>query len=520
MQPGSPYFDAQLRADRDAIQQVYDNLGYRNASVEVEPGFNADRTEANPVITVREGPRLLVDHILIAGNFRTRTETIERELQIKEGEPLSTGAVNSSRSRLSALGLFRRVDITELRHGNETTRDLLVTVEEAPPTTVAFGGGVEGRLRVVRRAEDGGIAAEKFEVAPRASFEIGRRNVFGKNRSVNLVTSLSLHPKDSPFFLGQAPSTSSGSFGFPEYRIQGTYREPQLFNTAFDSLVTGAVEQQIRSSFNFARKSLTAQASRLVARKVALSGSYQLQFTKLLDVAVDPVNQPIIDRVFASVRLSSFLVSGGYDTRNDQVDPTAGGYLGLTGQIAGRRIGSDVGFAKSSFTAQVFHLLPRSHATVFAAQARLGLAKGFPRDVTKTDDQGQTVVAQDVQELPEPERFFAGGDATNRGFALDTLGRPATIQNGFPIGGNGLLIFNAELRVPVRGGLQVVGFVDTGNVFEKAGDIALGDLRTSVGFGLRYKSPVGPLRFDMGFKVHREPGEGAHAWFVSFGQAF
>ena len=152
------------------------------------------------------------------------------------------------------------------------------------------------------------------------------------------------------------------------------------------------VEQQIRSSFNFARKSVTAQASRLVARNVAVSGLYQLQFTKLLDVAVDPVNQPIIDRVFASVRLSSFLASGSYDTRNDQVDPTAGGYLGLSGQVAGRRIGSDVGFAKSSFTAQTFHLLPHAHATVFAAQARLGLATGFPRDVVTADDQGQTVI--------------------------------------------------------------------------------------------------------------------------------
>src|ERR1019366_6984033 len=89
LQPGQPYFEARLRGDRDAMQQLYANLGYRNASVDVDPGFNADRTEANPVFTVREGPRLLVDHILIAGNLRTRPVTIERELQIKAGDPLS-----------------------------------------------------------------------------------------------------------------------------------------------------------------------------------------------------------------------------------------------------------------------------------------------------------------------------------------------------------------------------------------------------------------------------------------------
>jgi outer membrane protein insertion porin family len=107
-----------------------------------------------------------------------------------------------------------------------------------------------------------------------------------------------------------------------------------------------------------------------------------------------------------------------------------------------------------------------------------------------------------------------------RGFALDSLGRPDTIKDGFPIGGNGETIFNAELRSPVRKGLQGVGFVDTGNVFAHAVDIDLLALRTAIGFGLRYKSPVGPIRFDMGFKVRPETGERRSAWFITFGQAF
>jgi outer membrane translocation and assembly module TamA len=89
-----------------------------------------------------------------------------------------------------------------------------------------------------------------------------------------------------------------------------------------------------------------------------------------------------------------------------------------------------------------------------------------------------------------------------------------------PIGGNGLVIFNAELRAPVSGGLGVVGFVDTGNVFSRVAGIDLGELRSAVGGGVRYKSPFGPIRFDLGFKVNRQQGEGLTAWFVSFGQAF
>ena len=120
-----------------------------------------------------------------------------------------------------------------------------------------------------------------------------------------------------------------------------------------------------------------------------------------------------------------------------------------------------------------------------------------------------------------------------RGFALDTLGvrhrrRGTTTRStkaGFPIGGNALVILNAELRVPVRGGLGVVGFVDTGNVFARVADMDVTLLRSAVGFGVRYKSPIGPMRIDLGFKVPREPlppgqRESLTALHISLGQAF
>jgi len=134
-------------------------------------------------------------------------------------------------------------------------------------------------------------------------------------------------------------------------------------------------------------------------------------------------------------------------------------------------------------------------------------------------------VLTEIEELPQSERFFAGGDTTVRGFALDTLGTPATIdKNGFPIGGNGVVLFNAELRVPVGRGVGFVGFLDTGNVFAQVSDIYLGDLRSSAGFGVRYKSPVGPIRIDLGFKLRREVVAGQlerlTALHISFGEAF
>lgn len=532
LQPGQPYFEGQLAADRDAIVLTLADLGYQNASVEANPNFSADLTRADPLLVVREGPRIFVDHVLIVGNVHTSTQTIERELLVKPGHPLGLAAVNESQRRLASLGLFRRARITELGHGEETRRDVIVTVEEAPTTTVGYGAGGEMLLRVVRRAEDGGVAAQRVEFAPRASFQIGRRNLFGKNRSINFFTSVSLYPKDPAFFPGQSAASSDGGYGLSEYRVLGTFREPRAFDTAADATLTGILEQQIRSSFNFSRRSVGIEVSRRLTGEVSVSGNYQIQRTRVFDEKVSPSEQLLIDRRFAQVRLSSFSGTVISDTRDDQIEPRSGHYWSVNGQLAARRIGSQVGFAKSFVTGQLFRTLPHTNRMVFAADARLGLAAGFPRDVVRTDVQRQSVgevdqqpIVETVQDLPASERFFAGGDTTVRGFALDTLGTTETIKEGFAVGGNGLVIFNAELRLPVRGGLGVVGFIDAGNVFARVTDLDLTELRGAIGFGFRYRSPVGPLRVDIGFKLNREEivqgrREGLTAVHVSFGQAF
>jgi outer membrane protein insertion porin family len=509
LQPGSPYVPEQVGIDREAIQLAYLNLGYQNAIVEAVPEYTADRSRVTMRYAIQEGARIFVGHVLIVGNLRTRSDTIERELQVKTGDPFSLAAINESQRRLASLGLFRRARIAELRHGDETTRDLLVTVEEAPPTIVGFGGGVEGRLRPVRSEALGGAVRDEFEVAPRVFFEVGRRNLFGRVRSVNFFSSVSLHPKDAEFVADQ-PVAGSGGYGFVEYRLLGTFREPRLLDTPFDGFATLNLEQQKRSSFNFSRRGASVEAARKLTRDWAVSGGYQIQRTRLFDVRVSDADRPdidrIFDRVFAQFRLSAFSVSLIRDTRDDSVEPGSGGYLSANGQLAARAIGSEVGFVKSFLSAQVFHTIRGTRRLVLAGSARLGLATGF------------TIGAQ----LPASERFFAGGDTTIRGFALDRVGIPGQTldQNGLPLGGNGLVIFNAELRAPVWGGLGVVGFIDSGNVFARASDLDLGQLRSAVGGGIRYKSPFGPIRFDLGFKVNRRPEERLTAWFVSFGQAF
>jgi outer membrane protein insertion porin family len=493
---GQPYIPDQAVKDRDAIQSLYQDRGYINAGVDVknEPGVN----QSAVVVTfaISEGPRVLVDHVLIVGNVRTRTETIERELQVKPNDPFSLSAITESQRRLAALGLFRRARITELGHGSETTRDLLVTVEEAPPTTIGYGAGVEAHRAVVGTKEDG-TPRERYLVAPRALFEVSRRNLFGRNRSASLFTSVS----------------RSVGYDLTEYRMVATFREPHLLDTPADAFLNATVEQQHRSSFDFARRSVSANVQRRFVGPYSLIGSYQLQRTRVFNQqATDDI---LIERAFPKYLLSSFAGTIIRDSRDDQVDAKSGTYLSGFGQWAGSAIGSEFSFLKAALTGQWFRRLPRTHQTVFAGNARIGLAHGF---TTFSDASGLETVGP----LPPSERFFAGGDTTQRGFALDQLGVPGqTIDaEGFARGGNALALFNGELRVPVTRPLGVVGFVDTGNVFARPEEIRFADFRTAVGGGIRYKSPLGPLRFDVGINVNRQPGEKRTQWFVNFGQAF
>ena len=499
LRPGAEFFATQLAIDRDAVQAKYANLGFQHATVESDPSLAADGRSASIVFRVREGPQIFVEHVLLVGNRRTRAETIERELQIKAGDAMGQDAVVETQRRMTALGLFRRTRISQLSHGDENRRDLLITVEEAPPTTVGYGGGFEVGPAI---RETDGVAVEELEFAPRAFFEITRRNLFGKNRSVNLFTRISLRSQND-----------TTGYGFTEYRVLGTFREPRVFNTAADAFLTAVVEQQHRSSFNFARRGFNAEMVRRFTPAFSLIGSYNINETELFDEQINEPDQPLIDRLFPQVLLSSFAVAGIHDTRNDQLNPSAGHYLSANGQVAAKAIGSEVGLLKSYFTVQGFRALPATSRLVFAGSARLGMATAFARE-------------QAGVQLPASERFFAGGDTTVRGFALDRLGTPEVIDaDGFPVGGNGVIILNAELRVPVMRFLGVVGFVDSGNVFKQTTDIDLGRLRATTGFGVRVQSPVGPIRVDVGFKLDRQeitPGrlEPLNAWHISLGQAF
>jgi outer membrane protein insertion porin family len=533
---GRPYSEIDIVTARDRIDLEYRNRGYENVAVEPAVTLADNDTRADIRFAITEGVQVIVDHVIIVGNERTSTETIERELLLKPGQPLGYAARIESQQRLAALGLFRRVAIEELVHAGEPRRDVLVQVEEAPPTTIGYGGGVEGGTRL-RPTGEGGQAEERFEVAPRGFFEIGRRNLWGKNRAVNLFGRVSLRSRDivvSDSGIRLDAPTPDSRYGVNEYRVLATYREPKILNTPADVLVTGILDQAIRSSFNFITREARAEAGVRLGPQYSVAGRYSYQHTRLFDERFTESEKPLIDRIFPQVRISKFSGSVIRDSRNDVIDPDRGAALIVDSELAARAFGSEVGFIRTFVQGFSVYRLPSPRRVVLALGARLGAAHGFRRVVPRIGPDGNpirdatgTPVVDVVQDLlPASERFFAGGDTTVRGFSLDRLGTPATISStGFPTGGNGLVVLNAELRVTVVGGLGAAVFMDGGNVFLRATDLDLGQLRGAAGAGLRYRSPIGPIRIDLGFKLDRRelaPGrlERRSVLHISLGQAF
>jgi outer membrane protein assembly factor BamA len=533
--PGLPYSESEVAADRDRIDLAYRNLGFETVAVDPVVAFEDNGTRADIRFAIREGLQIFVDHVIIIGNRRTSRATIERAVLLKPGAPLGYSARIETQQRLAALGLFRRVVVEELRHTGGARRDVLVQVEEALPTTVGYGGGVEGGTRL-RPTGESGLAEERFEIAPRGFFEIGRRNLWGKNRAVNLFTRVSLRSRDitvSDDGVRLEQPAIGGGYGLNEYRVVATFREPRVLDTSADGLVTGIIDQAIRSSFNFVRREARAEVGLRLSQRYSVAGRYSYEHTRLFDERFTDEEKPLIDRLFPQVRLSKFSGSFIRDTRGDVIDPDGGTFVIVDSEVALRAFGSEVGFTKTFLQGFTYYRVPVPRRIVLALGARVGLAHGFRRLVARVDSDGEPVqdengrpIVDTVQDLPASARFFAGGDTTVRGFSLDRLGTDATISPaGFPTGGNGLVVLNAELRTALVGRLGAVGFVDGGNVFSRAGDLRLQDLRAAAGFGLRYQSPIGPFRIDLGFKLNRRelaPGrlERRNVLHISLGQAF
>jgi len=462
LRAGTPYRERELALDRNALLAAYRNAGYRQVQVVPQVGFSEDRSEASVRLLVDPGERTLLGSLVVAGLQDTRPAVVQRELLIRPGQPLGTQRLLDSQRRLSALGLFQRVSLRELEPDSGERRNVLVTVEEGPRTTLAYGLGFAERE------------------GARASLELTRRNLFGLDRTLTLF----------------------GRYGTRANRAFASFREPYLFGRRQELFLTGFREEENREPFSFIRLGGLVQTARALGPRTSLILRYAFQRSNLFRLAV-PLDE--IDRQFQSSTNSGPSLSVLHDTRDDPIDPRRGRFLGADLQLSLRLLRGDR-FVKSYLQGATY--VPLGPRLLLALNARLGLGATYGHD--------------SPGRLPLPDRFFAGGDFSVRGFATDFVGPLAATPAGrlVPTGGNALLLGSAELRVDCTRAVALAAFADTGNVFPEVRDLDLAELRLSAGLGLRYKSALGPLRLDYGWKLDRRSGESPGHLHVTIGHAF
>jgi len=524
--PGEPYSVAAVYFDRVDLETLYQNRGFRTARVEVlEPTFSEDGAAVDLVFQVTEGPQIIVGEITVVGNRRVSEETILERIALKPGEPFGPAAINESRRSLAELGISRVSFSEQQRTSGDNVAHVIVSVDEAPATTVGYGGGVEVATRP--RSVAGSRIEDILEIAPRGFVELSRRHIGGRDRTLSFFGRVSLKRATITEI-----ADSSGRFGFVEYRTTVAYRERRAFNTDSEILFGVTSEQATRTNFNFLRRVVNAELLRRVSPTVSVSGRYGLDFTKLFDELIPPEDQPAIDRLFPQIRLSTLSTGVFWDRRDNLVSPTEGAFVTADVEVALRPIGSQVDYIKTFFQALKLTPLTEDARFVLATRAQLGLARAAERNLDDVEtptpgvEPGMDVALDD---LPASRRFFAGGSTTVRGFQLDRLGVEEILNDdGLSNGGNAVVILNAELRTRLGNlfgrRLIGVGFVDGGNVFRRVNDVDLSRLRGSAGFGVRWDSPLGPLRLDAGFKLSRLVfnGKPERLWelHLSIGEAF
>ncbi|MGE5837123.1 MAG: POTRA domain-containing protein [Acidobacteriota bacterium] len=530
--PGQPFVSTVIRSDLQALQDLYADRGFRTAEIQYKAQLSEDGRDAVLEFSINEGPQILVGEITVIGNNRILLPAIMDEITLKSGNPLSPAKVEESANNLRRMGVFSRVRIQEEpRLPGETVANLVIVVEEAPATTIGGGGGLE--VRSLPRQTVSGTFEDYLDFSPRAFFEIGRRSLGGRNRSINFFSRASINaPSDQP-------PDQRGGLELGEYRVTGTYRERRAFHSDTDLLGGITLEKGRRATFDFVRQALNGDGLRRLSPTVTLFGRYSLEFTDLLNEKILPADRPLIDKNFPQVRLSILGTGILRDRRDSPITPTRGTLIGADVEFALEAIGSEVGYGKVFVQASRFQTLTANQRHVLALRAQLGMAHGFERLVDVIGDDGQPVLGPDGQPLQEPttdlpasQRFYSGGSTSVRGFQLDRLGVPEIITpDGLSLGGSGLVVLNSEVRtrvwsddarrVPFVDTLGVVGFLDAGNVFRNASDIRLQDLRAAAGFGVRIGSALGPIRLDFGWQLTPHiPGQKGWEYHLSIGEAF
>jgi outer membrane protein insertion porin family len=512
-QSGDFFNRAALIKELGSVRTLYRDAGYANVEAEPETQLDPVHEEVDIVVPIQRGPLVHIERIEVKGNTKTRDKVIRREVILQEGELFSESAMEASKRRITALGYFERVDVSTEQGSSPDKVSINFEVAEKPTGTFQVGAGFS--------------SIESFI----ATAQVQQANLFGNGQSVALQAQVSALRQlvtlrfFEPYFLDSLWNASA-----------------ELYDTLYVFP-------------DFARRSVGGSATFGYALinpwlRVSLTGTLEWD-----SVDTQPTNTffgtaPGFTSVFQTLPLANLFNSGRvvslrptitYDTRDNRLFPTSGIFLQASSEISSELLGSQFNYIRNRFSGNFYYYL--------------GGGIGMPGSgfVLKLRTEAGMITSPDAQGVPIFQRYFLGGILDLRGFYLRSIGprlpltqsldpTSAPITNGANIGGNLEAYENLELEFPIidKVGIRGVVFFDAGNAWNTEQQFcsttpapqfanvvqpcfsanSLGLLRTSTGFGIRWFSPLGPLRFEWGFPLAPLPYENHSDFEFTIGNFF
>ncbi len=457
LRPGDIFSRDTLRQDVGRIIDRYDGISRPFASVVPLFNIDADKRTVAVNIEIKEGGEVSIGRINISGNVKTRDKVIRREMRLDEGELYSKKALKRSYERLNNLNFFETVELIPERRKQEDIMDLDLKVKEKLTGNMSIGGGYSSVDKLV------GIA------------EVSQGNLGGRGQLLKFKT----------------------QWGGKRRLFMVSFMEPYLFDEPVWGRVDLYNQKTEYDGYNIKTNGFGLGTGKTYTEYTSASIKYNLDRSIVTDLTstVPFLVQKQLDFYGEAITTSALTANITRDSRDYFLDPKKGSRNTMYLEYAGGPLGGDPEFIKSAADSSWF--FPVFWDTVFMIRGRIGYAGSL---IDKP--------------LPVGERFFVGGPLTVRGFKYGTAGpmEPVTDESGNitdyqRIGGNKELVFNAEYTFPVIPAAHMNGvlFYDIGKAFDDHERIRYHELRHSCGWGFRWITPIGPLRFEWGYVINDRP---------------
>ncbi len=463
LKEGEPFRNYLIRSDENALSQLLSEKGYPHVKVRGTVALSDNKTKADIVYRVEEGPYVRMGETYYTGNFRTKEKILGNELELKPGEPFSLSTMLQGQRNIRNMDIFDNVRFKTIGLKEKTdTVNLIAEVTEKKPYFVELGGGYESQR---------GLFAQT---------KAGDRNLFGTNKYGWIGGEISQ--------IGYR-----GDMGLTEPRLFGTRTSMSLdlFTDRVEEFNQGFGTKSYGSSIGFTRKWFQHVTTGLAFR-------FQQRQQYMLD-SWDPATSSFSEDEFEERSILVTTPSLIYDTRDSFVHPRKGIYSLLSVDISKGLKNSLDDFLKYRLDVRFF--TTPVHRLTFAWIGRAGYISPYGSQGT----------------IPQDQLFYLGGTTDVRGFDENLL---RFDEEGKPVGGKTALSASIEARIDLGHNIELAPFYDTGSVRHTFDESGSDSFRSSVGIGLRYITPIGPIGFLYGHKLSRRDDESAGRFHFSIGYTF